>query len=265
MKKLAVLIPVFNDQLGLEKTLKSIDGSGLAVWVIDDGSVEAIELNEEYASNVYLVRLEKNVGLVGALNHGLDLIEEDGREYVFRIDAGDLFSFEGVLSRYEKLLSNQVGILGGSTIFIDEKSGSLFKVEKASHNPSRWFPFKVNYVHSGVLFQITNMRYEMENIYCEDIFLFYDIERKYGGLHVVDEPVVVYQGGSGISTEKRKFQLRSLRRNILRRKNLPLSIVYLALCKSYIQEYLIRNKSVEIRLKSHVFKLKRLVSWRLRK
>ena len=254
MKDLAVLISVYDDQIGIQKTLKSIDGPGLYVWVIDDGSCMPIELYDEYAAKVSLVRLDKNVGLVDALNHGLDVIKRNGIEFVFRIDSGDLFSYAGICARYEQIRATQVGIVGGSTLFIDEKSGAQFKVEKASINPSRWFPLKVNYVHSGVLFKIPNMRYNNDNIYCEDIFLFYDIEKKYGGLHVIDDPVVVYQGGSGISTEKRRVQLRSLRRNILRRKDLPAVLVCLAIMKTYIQEYFIRSKSIEIRLKSHVFK-----------
>lgn len=253
-RKLAVLISVYNDQIGIEKTLKSIDGLGLTIWVIDDGSFNPIKLSDNYKSKVFLVRLDKNLGLIHALNHGLDLIERDCREYVFRIDAGDEFSYSGVMSRYQRILETNVGILGGSTLFIEEKSGSKFKVEKKSRIPSKWFPLRVNYIHSGVIFKITDIRYDKDNVYCEDIFMFYDIEKRFGGITVIDDPVLVYQGGSGISTDKRKVQLRSLRRNIVRRKDLSIAVAYLAIVKTYIQEYFVTSKSLEMRLKSLVLR-----------
>jgi glycosyltransferase involved in cell wall biosynthesis len=90
--RLAVLIPVFNEQRGLERSLDSLrqEAAEFEVFVIDDGSNPPIAAPETLPYRVTLIRLPENQGITEALNVGLERIVDDGFEYVGRLDAGDL-------------------------------------------------------------------------------------------------------------------------------------------------------------------------------
>ncbi|RAY63308.1 hypothetical protein DP185_24170, partial [Enterobacter hormaechei] len=94
MSDLIVLMPVYNDQKDMIKTLDSIseDDNDFLVLIIDDGSKIPLTLNDnEYKFNVKIHRLNENKGITGALNAGLDLISEmDTVSYIARLDAGDV-------------------------------------------------------------------------------------------------------------------------------------------------------------------------------
>jgi glycosyltransferase involved in cell wall biosynthesis len=89
---LAVLIPVFNAQRGLEQSLSSLrhEDAGFEVFVVDDGSETILTVPEGLPFPVHLHRLDRNGGITKALNAGLDQIAAAGFPYVARLDAGDL-------------------------------------------------------------------------------------------------------------------------------------------------------------------------------
>lgn len=90
--RLAVLMPVFNDQPGMEKALRSLaqDGAPFDVFVVDDGSEPPIIKPPDLPYHLHVVRLEPNQGITAALNAGLAMIEKRKYQYVARLDAGDL-------------------------------------------------------------------------------------------------------------------------------------------------------------------------------
>lgn len=91
-KSICYLICVFNDQQGLEKTLNSVflDDPLADVLIVDDGSIPAIMLPEAPKGfEVTLLLLKQNIGLIGALNEGLNHILEHEYPYIARLDAGD--------------------------------------------------------------------------------------------------------------------------------------------------------------------------------
>ncbi|MCD6072039.1 MAG: hypothetical protein K0S42_2555 [Microvirga sp.] len=90
--RLAVLIPAFNAQGGLDRSLDSLcnDDAEFEVFVIDDGSDPPICVPEALPYPVTLIRLSDNQGITKALNVGLERIVDAGFEYVGRLDAGDL-------------------------------------------------------------------------------------------------------------------------------------------------------------------------------
>jgi glycosyltransferase involved in cell wall biosynthesis len=90
--RLAVLMPVYNTQCGLERSLASLcgDGSEFEVFVIDDGSVPPLAIPEGMPFRSTLVRQSPNQGITAALNVGLERIIAKEFEYIARLDAGDL-------------------------------------------------------------------------------------------------------------------------------------------------------------------------------
>ena len=90
--RLAILIPVFNDQVGLERSLASLaaDEEEFDVYVVDDGSDPGLSIPAGLPYQVHLLRQVPNQDITSALNLGLARITTAGYEYVARLDAGDL-------------------------------------------------------------------------------------------------------------------------------------------------------------------------------
>ena len=67
MPRIAVLIPVYNDQEGLNRTLKSLENEveeQVDVVVVDDGSLIPMTTYSKISiHNIKLVRAEENIGI----------------------------------------------------------------------------------------------------------------------------------------------------------------------------------------------------------
>ena len=254
MKNLEVLIPVYNDSQGLTQTINSIDDENLSITIIDDGSTDSIGLSsfKNYKSNINLIHLKVNSGIIVALNKGLDSLSNNPPKYIFRIDAGDIFSSTGIKERLDLIENENVGIIGGTTEFIDQKTNRIFVSDRFSKRPSRLFPLVTNYVHSGVIFKYSSLRYNKLNKYCEDVFLFKEIEDKFGGRRIKTKyRVKVFQGITGISTGKRDIQISSFINSIRRNsKFLDKKVMTLALIKLFLLKIFLKRKSNEMFIKS---------------
>lgn len=90
-----------------EKTLKEAVDSVLSssaplhLFVVDDGSARPVKDFLPPRDNLTILRLDANVGLPSALNHGLDVILEQKFDYIARADADDV----SLPSRFEKQLA----------------------------------------------------------------------------------------------------------------------------------------------------------------
>jgi Glycosyl transferase family 2 len=89
MPRLAVLIPVYNGQIGFERSLASLahDGERFDVVAVDDGSEPPITAPPDLPFSLTLLRCEQNGGITRALNAGLKRILADGYTYVARLRA----------------------------------------------------------------------------------------------------------------------------------------------------------------------------------
>ncbi|MBK4713506.1 glycosyltransferase, partial [Enterobacter cloacae] len=131
MSDLIVLMPVYNDQKDMIKTLDSIseDDNDFLVLIIDDGSKIPLTLNDnEYKFNVKIHRLNENKGITGALNAGLDLISEmDTVSYIARLDAGDVQVHNRFKKQRQYFHKNQnIKFLGSNVSFFDVNGEAAF-------------------------------------------------------------------------------------------------------------------------------------------
>ena len=92
IKKISVIIPVFNQQRYIERCLRSIlsqtfDSDAYEVIVIDDCSKDNTLKNlEKYKDNIIILKNEKNYGLPYSLNKA---IRASRAQYIVRLDSDD--------------------------------------------------------------------------------------------------------------------------------------------------------------------------------
>src|SRR4026208_1033006 len=107
---IALLIPVYRNQVGLNRSLESLreaEGS-FRIFIVDDGSPEPISTPDQLRDDVpvTLIRLETNHGIAGALNHGLRRILSDSYDYVARLDSGDTVTVDRFRQQVSHLDAN---------------------------------------------------------------------------------------------------------------------------------------------------------------
>lgn len=213
--ELAVLIPVFNNQEGLLNSLNSLrDQIDFEhVFVVDDGSKPPIDISTYHS--VKLIKLEKNQGIVGALNFGLSvIINENNYNYIARLDAGDICKPDRLLKQFSFMEGHlEVGIVGSYVRFIN-KQGHLFftfrppltdiAIRKAMY-------FNSAFCHPSVMMRVDALKsqgfYDPKYQYAEDYELFQRILKKYKGANIPDILLDYEVDPTGISLTKRKIVL----------------------------------------------------------
>ena len=128
--EVCVLIPVWKDQAGLDRTLHALGREPFPfdIVVVDDGSPEPIACAARAGTHrITLDRLPRNRGIEHALNAGLRLILSRGHRHVARLDCSDL-PMPGRLARQSAFLdaNPEVGIVGTWARCVDDDGAYLF-------------------------------------------------------------------------------------------------------------------------------------------
>lgn len=226
-KRICCLLCVYNDQAGLERSLVSVfEDEPLAdILIVDDGSSPACTLPPIPAEfDVQLLRIESNVGLVAALNFGLECILDAHYTYVARLDAGDTVNPGRLKAQAEYLDRHpEIGLLGTQMLAFDQATGQpLFEFNNPHDTATVERSLKVRncIAHPSAMIRAEVFRsegcYDPAYKYAEDYEMWRRIARHYA---VANLPIVyvnkaitptqmtaVYR--SGCSLSKLKTQLR---------------------------------------------------------
>lgn len=220
MKDLAVLIPAYNDQVGLEQTLDSIDeiDGSFTVVVVDDGSEPPITLDRErYPFAVELLKQPQNGGIVSALNAGLEWILARDFKFIARLDAADL-NRPGRLQRQYQRLSADDGLflLGTNAVFRREgEGGELFVTNlPLGHEATRrWMVFRNCFIHPTVMMRAACLAeiglYDASFPHIEDYVLFSRIVERFRCENLEEALVDCAVRAGGISMKNARQQLLS--------------------------------------------------------
>ncbi|ADH64588.1 glycosyl transferase family 2 [Allomeiothermus silvanus DSM 9946] len=240
MCRVALLIPVYNDQKGLEFSLSTLPTEiPLGVVVVDDGSQPPITLPElPFPHQGYLLRLEQNQGIEHALNHGLEWILTRGYEYVARLDAGDIALPGRFLAQLRFLEEHpDYALVGGQVRFVDLQGNTITKKRyhtvdadlRRSMHVRNSFPHPTVMMRARVLQEIGfySDRYKA----AEDYELFFRILKRFKVANLPDEVLIYRLNPNGISSRKRNMQLWSTLRVMLCHFNPRLIESYLGLFK----------------------------------
>jgi glycosyltransferase involved in cell wall biosynthesis len=219
-----VLIPVYNDQAGLERSFASLgdDGASFDVVVVDDGSRPPLRLPEGLPFRSLLVRLERNLGIVGALNAGLERIAAAGHyDYVARLDAGDL-SLAGRMAAQMGFLDAHPdhAVVGTWARLVDGAGSFLFDFRPPSEHRQvcRFMRYRSGLVHASVMLRVAALReagfYGERFAGAEDVELYLRLARRHKLANLARTFVVRETLPTSI-TSRRQRVLRSRLRALL--------------------------------------------------
>lgn len=116
LPSVVVIVPAFNEQVGIEKTVRSLaegDYPGVEVVVIDDGSTDRTTeiVSRLELANVRLV-LQDNAGKAAALQRG---VEETDAEIVAMVDGDTQFEPSTLRALVQPFRDDAVGAVSGNT------------------------------------------------------------------------------------------------------------------------------------------------------
>jgi glycosyltransferase involved in cell wall biosynthesis len=228
-RKVALLIPHYNDREGLLKSVVSVVEDVLVdLFVVDDGSLDVPPQGEiraafKPAGNVCLIRLAENGGIEAALNAGLREIVGRGYEYVARLDAGDVCLPNRLQKQSDFLDANPaVALVGSWAEFVDEAGKQLFVLRHPCDPAVIKKRMYLNnmFVHPSVMFRSSAVReigfYPLGYAAIEDYAYFFEFTKRYLTSNV---PLVLIKyevSSKAISTTMRRQQVMSRIKLILR-------------------------------------------------
>ena len=220
MKDLAILIPVFNDQEDLIRTLDSMRESdnSFTVVVVDDGSEEAVEVDHDrYPFKIVVRRLQQNAGIITALNAGLKYILDQNFAFVARMDAADLNRPRRFEKQYQRLSeASKLQMVGANAIFRNEADNSaLFETDLPLDDKSikKAIVFRTCFIHPTVMIRTECLKttglYDRRYRHIEDFVFFSRIVEKFPCENLKEVLVECAIRESGISTRNHRKQLLS--------------------------------------------------------
>ena len=174
----SVIMPVYNGAKYLQEAVESILIQTLPEFeliIIDDNSTDKsriiLEIASQQDARVHLYYNEKNLGLPGTLNRGLELARG---EYIARMDQDDI-SLPGRLEKQVCYLQAhpEVGICGTWAEIINERAGEIWRYPSAHYEIYAKMLFANTLVHPSVMMRTSvlhrfALRYDENAIHFED-------------------------------------------------------------------------------------------------
>lgn len=225
MPKVSVIMPLYNAEKHLRGALESVIAQTFTDYeliVIDDCSTDgtAAILDTFDDPRIQRLRNERNLGIVGALNRGLDVARG---VYIARMDGDDLAYPERFAAQVAYLDAHpEVGLLGTKYVHIDDQGAYVYEGVEAPPPPE---PSSRGYLRWSLLWMTTiqhptavirrsviedhGLRYDPAFFTAED----YELWARIGQVSVVERLPQVYLqyrvNPDGISITKRTRQLET--------------------------------------------------------
>ncbi|KAB0494587.1 glycosyltransferase [Pseudomonas vancouverensis] len=221
MKTCCVLIPYFNAGDSLLTSIASIDYNYCTpeVIVVDDGSktIKAADILKKYNGplKLILVELQDNKGIEHALNKGLEL---HGHAYKFiaRLDCGDICKNNRLEKQIKFLEENPSYYLVGTWVdFINMEGNHLYTVQHPAEYRliKKLMYINTTFTHPTVVFRSETLKsvgfYPTDAPAAEDYAYFFNIIKKHPASNIQESLIDCIIDPNGISTKKRKTQIRS--------------------------------------------------------
>lgn len=219
-KSCSILIPHYNNNDGLIRSLLSCAKSTLHpfILIVDDGSHIKPDLEQcrSFYENLDILYLHQNVGIVGALNAGLNYLMDRGFEFIGRLDSGDTVSTD----RFEKQISflnlNPRIALVGSWVDNFDSNGNVvytLKTPTTYQDIKKKMHLNSMFSHPSVMFRSKVIQelgiYSPEFPSAEDYEFFFRIMQQYEVANIPECLTQMEINFNSISYSRRREQLRS--------------------------------------------------------
>lgn len=220
----AVLMPAYNGQADVERTLASFDeGAPVYALIVDDGSTPPIVAPQVRGMHVEIVRMAKNGGIERALAAGIDALAARGFRYAARIDAGDLAAPHRLAKQRARMdASPTLAALGTWTQVVTRAGEPVFMLTPpADARTLRRTRFlRSPLVHPSVMLRVDAVlavgNYRLAYPAAEDLDLFLRLMEHYDCANLPELGLFYEVNEGGISATKRRKQIVSTLRLQLR-------------------------------------------------
>lgn len=224
LEDVVVLIPAYNCQPGLERTLASLrEGTPLKVLIVDDGSTPAIVAPKLPQLHIEVMRLASNRGIEHALRSGCEFLFQRGVRFIARIDAGDLAA-PGRFARQRQYLDQHpaVGAVGTWADGVSMNGQFLFTLrpptDAATIRRQRFF--RCCFVHPAMMLRAEAVaqagNYRDKYPAAEDLDLFLRIMERYDFANLAEVGLFYEVNQNSLSATRHREQVASTLRLQLR-------------------------------------------------
>ncbi|MGH8602442.1 MAG: glycosyltransferase [Gammaproteobacteria bacterium] len=217
MSRVAVLIPVWNAQRDVERTLLSIDRQPEAfdLVVVDDGSEPVLRIDPSaWRHSIHLIRLAQHRGAAAARNAGLRYIFERSYEYVALQDAGDS-DIDGRLSKQIVFLDAhpEIGVVGSWAQYVDTAGEPLYvhKPPADTRGIRKRMCYVLAFPNPACMFRAAALKtiglYDESFPIASDYELLFRLTRRYPSANMQEILILKEDNPLGLSLSKRKLSL----------------------------------------------------------
>ncbi|WP_242085368.1 glycosyltransferase [Aestuariivivens sediminis] len=239
--RIAVLLPHYNNHVGLQLTLQSLikETEGFTVFIIEDCSedlmgVERIIKSFNHQLDIVLLINKMNLGIVKSLNRGLEhIIGLKSYDFIARLDAGDI-CLDNRFKQQKELLVNHkdIGLVGSWVRFVDMERNKLFDFKPPCHHDTlKKFIHKYNpFVHPSVMYKKEVIEktglYPLEYPALEDHAFFFKVLKSFK-VFIIPKILLEYEVNPyGVSAKQRKLQTASRVKLFLKEYNFTIIATY---------------------------------------
>ncbi|AQG99430.1 glycosyl transferase [Burkholderia sp. KK1] len=224
LSDVAVLIPAFNGQAEVERTLASFsEASTIRVLIVDDGSTPPIAAPAIDGMDIEILRMPANGGIERALEAGMSALAARGLRYAARIDAGDLAT-PGRLDKQRAYLEAhpRVAVLGMWTHVVSTEGAPLFDLTPPTEPAAirRAMLARSCFAHPSLMLRVDAVieagNYRAHYRAAEDLDLVLRLMQRHDGANLPEFGLFYELNESGISATKRRAQVMSTLRLQLR-------------------------------------------------
>ncbi|KMQ80225.1 Glycosyl transferase, family 2 [Candidatus Burkholderia pumila] len=217
LSDVAVLIPAFNGQADMERTLASFsESSTVYVLIVDDGSTPPLVAPFIDGMHIDILRMPQNGGIERALQAGIDELSKRGVRYAARIDAGDLATPARLAKQraYMEVHPN-VAVLGMWTHVVSKTGAPLFDLTPPTDPATlrRTMLARTCFTHPSLMLRVDAVReagnYRARYRAAEDLDLLLHLLERYDGANLPEFGLYYELNEGSISASKRRRQIVS--------------------------------------------------------
>jgi len=218
-----LLIPHYNNVIGLKKSLKSIGiAEEIDVLIVDDGSKQNCIVENEVSAcfkangTVFFKYLITNLGIEHALNAGLEFILKNNYKYTARLDCGDLCNELRFKKQYTFLQKNKdISLVGTNVKFYSTQNKFLYALSlpELDEDIRKKMFLNAMFIHPTIMFSNHILKktgfYPTNYKAAEDFAFFFKVLKYYKVANINEFLVDCELNSNGISKVQRNSQAKN--------------------------------------------------------